>query len=654
MRFSSNAILALVLAIALFVPIIVGVGSGLVKAKEQNSLAAESNKDPVEIDLSLSETKLALSEGETKQVKAIMDKDPNSYVFQWQSADTDVVTVSRSSDSAMVGEITAVAKGDTKVTLNLIDKTQFTLAKSITIDVKVLPAAKEINIYLDKSSTALVPEDIITNATDVTWSSEDESVATVSDGVITAHKTGHVYLIATSGDLQNKVLVNVYETVLKFESNFVELVAGTENNAIDFVGNLGEEPVWEISDEEVVYRNEDGSFTAKQIGLAKLTLTSSYDGQVTECIVIVKSGEETTKKLPNKNKAEGSKTPFTWFYTKEDKVSTSGTEPVMDNGVIRFGFTWKEENPEKQRNVYLRYQPDVQGDVFYKVTLYIYSDTNGSVEISSYNSAKETPITDGINVFKINDYKSAVSGSSAPFQIKFKTAGNYIVVPVMEVTRVTPKIHLDKTFIELSSVGSTETINSTIYGADSSAVQWSSSDPEVATVDANGTITAVTSGYVNVTATAGDLKATCLVRVGEVSGTNLSSQNKDYTIQNPGNWFYLVDEGSSVHKTPTMTSDGDIHLLVKSIGAKYVYLRYQPTDMEAKYKAIVTITYLGEGEGIVEVSGGSAIAATNKLSSGTTQIEYEFDANETTPFGLKFKTPGAFVVNVIFEEITEG
>ena len=125
-----------------------------------------------------------------------------------------------------------------------------------------------------------------------------------------------------------------------------------------------------------IENHEDGSFTAKQIGLAKITLTSSHDGQVAECIVIVKSGEAKTVKLPNKNKAEGSKTPFTWFYTKEDKVSTSGSEPVMDNGVIRFGFTWKEDNPEKQRNLYLRYQPDVQGDVFYKVTLYIYSDTN--------------------------------------------------------------------------------------------------------------------------------------------------------------------------------------------------------------------------------------------------------------------------------------
>ncbi len=74
---------------------------------------------------------------------------------------------------------------------------------------------------------------------------------------------------------------------------------------------------------------------------------------------------------------------------------------------------------------------------------------------------------------------------------------------------------LDKTALTMN-VGETQTITATVNPelTTDKTVTWTTSDPEVATVD-NGTVTAVKSGSATITAKCGDASATCEVKVNQ-------------------------------------------------------------------------------------------------------------------------------------------
>lgn len=92
--------------------------------------------------------------------------------------------------------------------------------------------------------------------------------------------------------------------------------------------------------------------------------------------------------------------------------------------------------------------------------------------------------------------------------------------PSVAVTGIT----LDKTSAELE-IGATLTLAATVTpdNATDKAVTWTSSDPTVATVDANGVVTAVKASAtaVTITAKAGDKTATCAITVKEAPAAGI-------------------------------------------------------------------------------------------------------------------------------------
>lgn len=75
-------------------------------------------------------------------------------------------------------------------------------------------------------------------------------------------------------------------------------------------------------------------------------------------------------------------------------------------------------------------------------------------------------------------------------------------------------IELDKTSLSLV-VGDEVTLNATVKPDDATdkTVTWSSSDSSIATVDANGKVTAMKEGTATITAKAGEAKATCIADI---------------------------------------------------------------------------------------------------------------------------------------------
>ena len=129
-----------------------------------------------------------------------------SYTVKWSSSNTDVATVKN-------GVVTAVGAGTATITA--------TAGKySATCEVTVLEIPVS-NIALSTGSVSLIEGDSYTltatispdNATDksVTWSSSDTSVATVTDGVVTAVDAGTVIITATVGDYSATCEVSVLD-----------------------------------------------------------------------------------------------------------------------------------------------------------------------------------------------------------------------------------------------------------------------------------------------------------------------------------------------------------------------------------------------------------------------------------------------------------
>lgn len=87
-------------------------------------------------------------------------------------------------------------------------------------------------------------------------------------------------------------------------------------------------------------------------------------------------------------------------------------------------------------------------------------------------------------------------------------------------------ISLSSNSLTINTLNSTQTLTATLTPANStSSVVWSSSNNAVATVD-NGVVTAIGYGTATITATAGNVSATCSVIVAQV---NLSSISASYT-----------------------------------------------------------------------------------------------------------------------------
>ena len=134
---------------------------------------------------------------------------------------------------------------------------------------------------------------------------------------------------------------------------------------------------------------------------------------------------------------------------------------------------------------------------------------NASDKTVTWSSSKTSVAT-----VDANGKVTAVAEGNATITAK---AGNKSATCSVTVTKnvvAVESITLDKSSLELNE-GETATLVATVKpdNATNKTVTWSSSRTSVATVDANGKVTAVAEGTATITAKAGDKTATCTVTV---------------------------------------------------------------------------------------------------------------------------------------------
>lgn len=653
MRIVTSILLIIAMAVALIVPIGIGLWNGMSQSEQDNTEGGGNTQ--TQIGLTISETEATIGVDSTKLLKATVENELDSAIFQWDSSDKSVATVMRSEESPLEATVTALKSGTTTISINIIDKSQFKIVETASCTITVVNTnivfdKSEVTISLDEGNTATVSAEAPDGET-ITWSSEDESIATVTDGVITAHKAGQVYIVAKSGALESRLLVKIYNSVISL--NKIEIASVGEKLQINVNGDLGEGSEWSVADSNIATIDSNGNITGIKAGMTTVTLKSGVDDQTASCVLIIKGGNDDAVQLESGKKATAAKNPYNWYYLCESNSVTVEDIPQYDNGLISFNITGI--GTSGANFFYLRYQPDEIGDVTYRTLLYIYAEKAGVHQING----KDTQIKAGLNRIEL-EYVSSAPSAQNPYQIKLKESGEYYVLPILEEISRLEKIILSTEYAKINTVDNkTLTIDASIVGKDNPTFEWTSSNPKVATVS-GGVVTAVSEGSTMITVTSGTLKATALIIVEgaeAITGTTLSSGNKSATIAAPGQWFYFADGKTSTHEKPIIDSDGYIHFAISAVDLennKYAYLRYQPNEL-LSYKATISIEFAGEDGAVVEITGGNVTAAVaSALTNGNNNIEFTFTADSTNPLQLKLKAAGNFIVKVILSENTEG
>ncbi len=235
--------------------------------------------------------------------------DDDDRTWQLYSGDIDRSQIVWSSDDPSVatvedGLVTAVGRGSTTIRAKYGDQ-------EATCKVYVrLTEPQEETLELNREEFTLSQAgetwQLYTGDLDrgqITWSSDDPSVATVEDGLVTAVANGDTTIRAKYGDQEVtcKVYVSISEEPVDPEVTLVlDTYQGSGEFTLSQIGethqlfsqdkNPGIDPsqiAWSISDTAVA-TVEGGLVTA--VGEGKATITATYGGEEFTCIVEVRLG----------------------------------------------------------------------------------------------------------------------------------------------------------------------------------------------------------------------------------------------------------------------------------------------------------------------------------------------------------------------------
>lgn len=321
---------------------------------------------------------------------------------------------------------------------------------------------------------------------DVTWTSENESVATVNnDGVVTLLKAGEAKITAIAGDVSKSVSFTVNKKKLTVAPSALEDVTVSDNNieaaANAAVANYALENVENVN----LVKGTDYTVSEPQISADKkyysttLTLSDDADGKYELSTTTLKgyiSYELASVALNNDtlNLVAGAD-------GRQLVATTTPDNALLDN----LTFTYKSDN-ETVATV----------------------DENGLV----------TPLKAGTATITVTAKADVTTNGMSLYT---RTAAAKCTVTVTDIAVPATSIKLDADSKTIS-VGDKAKLTATVTPADSTdKVVWKSSAEKVATVDENGNVTALAVGTADITATAGTVSATCTVTVEAVKVTEV-------------------------------------------------------------------------------------------------------------------------------------
>lgn len=529
---------------------------------------------------------------------------PENATYQdltWVSSEPDVATVSDD------GTITTKAVGDTTITVTSTDNPSV----SANIHITVIQKNAE-SIELNESSKTLVLDEkfqltatvtpITAESKTVKWKSSAEQFASVDEntGWVTANQVGEATITAYCGKVEKTCKIIVERpapTKISITSSEImsRMKIGDEINL-----RISVDPViadmeveWDTSDEKIATIDANGKVTACSAGTVTITAKAKKGDQTaTTDIVVVKPAitsmdfaEEdknitmildTVRVLKPVIAPKEAEQKVTYNLSKDGVVSIDedGKVKAVGVGTVTVTATSLDEYYEVESTIEVKKPPveqilTTQSDTAYLVIGETLEVGAATLPEKAENVLDYTSTNPGVATVDPNGTINAVADGQTTIVIAATdesgiTTSFDVIVRKPDVSAIT----LDQSAVTLS-VGSSTTLRATVEPAlANQAVEWASSNPAVATVDANGNVTALAIGTATITATAEGKVASCTV-TAHIPATKLTLNTKKVYIvkgkkltvkgvMTPANTTDKIKWTTANKKIATVTSKGKI------------------------------------------------------------------------------------------------
>ena len=449
--------------------------------------------------------------------------------------------------------IVALSKGTTIITLYFEGNHKYAAAENKTITINV--ELNDASVSVDNDTLDLkVDETYAINATTepeilkylcINYTSSDESVATVDEnGTVTAVGEGTAIITLTVGDdkIYAKNSTNVTVTVSKIPT---EITANTtENLFVDDEANITYNLIPEDAEGDVRFMSNDTSIV--------------YADAETGIIVARSEGTATiTVSFFGNDKYAQSNTTLTVTVSKIPTKITVENDTI-DLKVLNNILTGATLTPEEAGR--LRYTSS-NSSVATVYSGYIFAVSKGTATITVY--------------FEGND--------------KYAAAENKIITVNVELNDAS--VSVDNDTLNLK-VDDTQTINATTNPKflKDFVLTYTSSDESVATVDENGTVTAIGEGTAIITLTVGD---------GEIYAIN--STNVTVTVvkvpteitANTTENLFVDDEANITYNLIPEDAEGDVRFMSNDTSIVYADAETGIIVARGEGTATITVSFFG-------------------------------------------------------------
>lgn len=493
---------------------ILSAGSVTITATANNGISASCLITAKAIDVtavSLSSTSLSLQVGDTETISAtVSPTNATDQTIVWSSSNDLIATVDEN------GLITAKKKGSCNVTATSTNgKTKSCTVTVSDIEPTAIAVSKtSCTLDVDETTTitAILSPTNVTD-TDLQWTSSNEAIATVVDGVITAVSAGTTTITVETGNgLTKTITVTVNPLVATSISLNTETATLLVNEQQTLVASILPEKTtdktitWSSSDESVAKVSSVGKITAVAVGEATITATTA-NGLTATCVVNV----------------------------------TLNTVAVTGVSI----------NPSE-------------------ITLYIGDISSVEAQITPTNATNKSIVwaSSKTSVATVDQYGSITAIAEGECTVTATSSNNITGTCVVTVKAIEVE---DITLSNVSlAVGESQTLSATISPANvtNKTISWSVLDESIATVSASGKITGVAEGTTTVIAKASNGvigTATVSVSATAIPVKSIVARNESY-VMNIGE---SIDLSSLVIFYPTNATNQSLTAVVSSSVADY-------------------------------------------------------------------------------------
>ena len=191
--------------------------------------------------ITLNETSLTLTLPETAQLLAsITPSDATDKTLNWTSSNSAVASVDDNGFVSSVAPGTATIRATTTDGSNLSASCVVTVREQLVTSISLTETSKVMQIGETAQLSAVVAPENASNKT-LSWSTEDSSIATVSDdGIVTAIGEGTTYVTVSTtdgSDLSSTCMIQVM-TYYCLDLDTVSYIRGTDTRIVDLPVSL--------------------------------------------------------------------------------------------------------------------------------------------------------------------------------------------------------------------------------------------------------------------------------------------------------------------------------------------------------------------------------------------------------------------------------